>query len=665
MIVILYLIAFLHTKAQTIISKSMNGSWNSPSTWVGNIVPSNTNDVIIATGATIYIANDSIGNCKNISFQDATAKLAIGSNSILNIYGNPIFSSNSNMSSWGGTGKIVFTGVANQVWTIQGGSRFINIEINKSSGTVTLNNSTLSLENTLNVISGSFIMNASNVQGVGYTDGVTKKYPKITIGTGASMTISGISNIRSGITGTDPIGSVTVSGSFSLNNIEGNQNYGDVIVNTNAYVNIIGDWKNTGSYNFNSITVDSAGYYILSAINPATSSHGNIPSFFNGSFVVISSSSTNLPFSATSYGNLTLYNVVKTLVNCIINNTLSIVDSPNITTTPTYGPNAILEYAGMVQKNTGAELPTTISKLKISNTGGVVLGKTIAVDTLVFDSKNNNNLILNDKNLVVGTITGTDANSHILTNSTGYVSKSLSNSANFTFPVSSSTTSYNPVTITNSSGSDEIYNVRVINNIVPNFVAPNDTSYIVKKTWFISENTVGGNSANLTFEWNANEEGTNFPRTNASLWQNNTTTMSWEEKGVVTTVGSGPYNCTINNVSTFSPTTSTGGFIIGRAGTLPVKATIAVTENDYNLSAYPVPANPKATISFALKTKEMAIIKIYDVLGKEIAILYNEVAKANTQYYVEFDGSKFSTGTYFYTLQTPTRKEFKKLMLVK
>jgi hypothetical protein len=57
-------------------------------------------------------------------------------------------------------------------------------------------------------------------------------------------------------------------------------------------------------------------------------------------------------------------------------------------------------------------------------------------------------------------------------------------------------------------------------------------------------------------------------------------------------------------------------------------------------------------------------LKIYDVLGNEIAILADEYKPAGT-YEVDFDASKLSSGIYFYKLQTGSFVETKKMILLR
>ena len=57
-------------------------------------------------------------------------------------------------------------------------------------------------------------------------------------------------------------------------------------------------------------------------------------------------------------------------------------------------------------------------------------------------------------------------------------------------------------------------------------------------------------------------------------------------------------------------------------------------------------------------------LKVYDILGKEVATLLNEEKLAGT-YEVEFNGSKLSSGVYFYQLKAGSYTATKKLLLMK
>ena len=76
------------------------------------------------------------------------------------------------------------------------------------------------------------------------------------------------------------------------------------------------------------------------------------------------------------------------------------------------------------------------------------------------------------------------------------------------------------------------------------------------------------------------------------------------------------------------------------------------------------PFNPTTMISYKIPVNSQVSLKIYDVLGKEVVTLVNEVKEAGT-YSAQFDGAKLSSGVYFYTLQAGKFIETKKLLLTK
>jgi len=88
--------------------------------------------------------------------------------------------------------------------------------------------------------------------------------------------------------------------------------------------------------------------------------------------------------------------------------------------------------------------------------------------------------------------------------------------------------------------------------------------------------------------------------------------------------------------------------------------------NSFVLSQnYPNPFNPVTKINFALPSTLNVTLKIYDVSGKEVARLINNEIRNAGNYSVDFDGSKLSSGVYFYRLEAGSFTGIKKMMLVK
>ena len=97
------------------------------------------------------------------------------------------------------------------------------------------------------------------------------------------------------------------------------------------------------------------------------------------------------------------------------------------------------------------------------------------------------------------------------------------------------------------------------------------------------------------------------------------------------------------------------------------KATASATQevpNEYSITNYPNPFNPTTTINYQLPENGFVTIKIYDVLGKEVATLVNENKSAG-YYNVSFDASKLTSGVYIYTITANNFTLSKKMLLMK
>jgi hypothetical protein len=100
-----------------------------------------------------------------------------------------------------------------------------------------------------------------------------------------------------------------------------------------------------------------------------------------------------------------------------------------------------------------------------------------------------------------------------------------------------------------------------------------------------------------------------------------------------------------------------------------MQTTIGVTSDiipdEFTLSQnYPNPFNPSTNIRFSIPQQSQVVLKIYDVLGKELMTLVNDVKTAGN-YEVEFNASSFGSGTYFYKIQAGQFSDVKKMILTK
>jgi len=95
----------------------------------------------------------------------------------------------------------------------------------------------------------------------------------------------------------------------------------------------------------------------------------------------------------------------------------------------------------------------------------------------------------------------------------------------------------------------------------------------------------------------------------------------------------------------------------------------AIPENFSLRQNYPNPFNPVTKIRFDIPSlvrggAGVVVLKVYDILGREVATLVNEQLKPGT-YEVEWNGSNFASGVYFYSLNAKNFIETKKLILSK
>jgi photosystem II stability/assembly factor-like uncharacterized protein len=106
-------------------------------------------------------------------------------------------------------------------------------------------------------------------------------------------------------------------------------------------------------------------------------------------------------------------------------------------------------------------------------------------------------------------------------------------------------------------------------------------------------------------------------------------------------------------------TTTNGGGIIGINNiNTQLPKSFSLYQN------YPNPFNPVTRIKFDIPKSSNVKLVIYDVLGREVEILFNESKKPGT-YEVNWDGSKYASGVYFYKLITDEFVETKKMVLLK
>jgi hypothetical protein len=111
---------------------------------------------------------------------------------------------------------------------------------------------------------------------------------------------------------------------------------------------------------------------------------------------------------------------------------------------------------------------------------------------------------------------------------------------------------------------------------------------------------------------------------------------------------------------------ASGCIIDGRSYGSVTSARVERTQAyEYRLSQnYPNPFNPSTTISFSIPSRSFVSLKIFDLLGREVATLVSEELTAGS-HARQWNASGFPSGMYFYRLQAGAYTATKRLLLVK
>jgi len=131
----------------------------------------------------------------------------------------------------------------------------------------------------------------------------------------------------------------------------------------------------------------------------------------------------------------------------------------------------------------------------------------------------------------------------------------------------------------------------------------------------------------------------------------------WEYTHTFTAVGNNPYHCEPHQA-------------MGMTGTIIVQDPVGVSDDEsiaeqFELQQnYPNPFNPSTRISYAIPSASFVNLRVYDIIGNEIAVLVNEEKQAGN-YQIDFDATELTGGVYFYQLLTGSFVETKKMILMK
>ena len=114
-----------------------------------------------------------------------------------------------------------------------------------------------------------------------------------------------------------------------------------------------------------------------------------------------------------------------------------------------------------------------------------------------------------------------------------------------------------------------------------------------------------------------------------------------------------------------TPSTGTGGILTTICLVIGIQPISNEIPNSYEIyQNYPNPFNPNSKIKFQIAKVGKIFLSVYDILGRKVATLVNEELNPGI-YEVDFVGSNFSSGIYFYKLETDGFSDTKKMVLLK
>ncbi len=511
--IFLLVFSFNSTLNAQITSTGAGGAWNNPATWNPNVVPSATDNVIIANGTTVTI---DVGTATCLSMTINTGGTLI-SNAGINLDINGSWTNDGTFNA--GTGTITFKGATNN--TISGSSptAFNNIIINKGADVNSVLEATgsgaISNTGTLTITNGLLKMTTGTFQFGGSS--------QVTIPASGGIWVNG-GNFSSGFykivnNGLIKISSGTANFGTGSGNEVHNQSNGAFQV-SGGNVIISGRLENTASGTL-SAGISSGVTISGGLITLATQGNG---ASNTGSFDMSTSSSLNMSGGTVIFQNPSTAAIPIDL-NIISGGTKSISGG-----TFQFG-NASSPANSTFLVSSG----TPLYNLSVfSNSVKVSLAtNNLTVNNLL---TLNGQLQLNNQNLIIGAtapaIAGTlgAGNGMIITNSSGEVRKNLTFSFAYFFPIGSSSTEYSPVDVNFTAGtySSAYVGVRVVNTKHP---SNTNTNNYLNRYWLINTSGITGPLYNVTATYLA----TDVVGNDANIASGEYKTLPWLKHGAANT----------------------------------------------------------------------------------------------------------------------------------
>jgi len=264
-----------------------------------------------------------------------------------------------------------------------------------------------------------------------------------------------------------------------------------------------------------------------------------------------------------------------------------------------------------------------------------ILGTDLAVNN--FNFTNTAKLSLGDHKLIVnGNISNYGQDRYFVTDGLGKLQVNNVGNVATVFPVGSSTSSYNPVTITNT-GTPDNFSVNVQPQVLSGGSNGNPyTTGVVNRTWNIEESNPGGSIAIVSLEWKSEDELSGFNRNTSYI--SHYVSGAWDNVTTMLAGGADPYRITRTNITSFSP------FAV-------------MSPANGSFSIFPNPVKDKLFINLPNASVE-SVLRIVDMKGVTVMNLKLAAGTANTT----ITTSDLPAGVYSIIIDSGISKETKKFV---
>lgn len=565
-------VLFANKTKATVFTAVASGNFNAAATWGGSVPSSllSSDVIVIPAGFTVTLTN-------NVTFS-STASLTVLGN--LNTAGS-------------GVGLIMVSGALT------------------GSGTIDVDSFVLGLGSGI-TYTGNIMTNKMTSLGTNISSATNITVRKtLTLSSGVMAVAGGTLNMGMGSTITLNGGSITSSGSGTLN-FDSTYNVVYMMSGTTG-----AELSGSG---LDSVTVNASGAVSLS-------SNTNINGMLILKSGMLSMNNHNLTFSAS--GNLsgtgsgTLSATASS--SLMINSTTGLMGALNFTSGSNTLNNITVNMGGSSSLNLGSDL--NVNGTLLLQSGKVKLGT--------------NNLKIN----AGGMISGGGANSYVVADGTGKLVLNLAANGADTFAIGTAT-DYTPMVISANSGSvTSDVGLSVSGSVLSSGTTGTDlsaTQPMVKNTWFITSSVTSGFNFTLMAMWNSGLEVNSFNRTQAYI--SHYTSGSWDVASPSSaTVSGGMYTMTRAGITSLSPF-----MVTDKDAVTTSVANINFTKNDIIL--YPNPTGDKL---YFQSSEVVDNILVYDIFGNRILsgkVVNNSIGVEGLSpgtYYIHLTGENMNTTRTF------------------